>query len=542
VMTSLLKGPPGRMKLIDASSAHQMFGRAGRPQFDSQGYVFAVAHEDDVRLHRWQEKYDAIPEDTRDPMLIRAKKNLKKKMPKRREGQQYWTEKQFQVLREAPPARLASRGRFPWRMLAWFIRRFGTVVALQDAVRRRLLDPDGKDDAEKVLQQMLLTLESAGFVTLDPPPPEKKKSEAAVELRSELIQSSVDPLELHPPSRSVFDESRWVWHEGDVEEELDEATGGGDESGFGTGVFSDEPPPSSTSDDVTPEEPKQETPEVEQPAPGAGLLGQLINEARDSGGVASTRKRSKAKKGTAKEDSGGGHDDEELIEYEPRLAVATDKLPLLFAFRSVNSIFGVFVAEHLHRASYTERLQLLEAMLEMPMSVGKMVRVPFPDRMPPGPMATQFLNPELIRRGLVTQEELNGYRDEETGRRIPPLALADKFRMLFRAEYPSVHDVRTTSVWCIGDLLTFGGDFSKYVRARDLTKQEGVVFRHCLRMVLLCGEFAQIQPPDLEPRQWQRDLAELASMLTESCRAVDRTSTDETLERLANRSTEPSIV
>jgi hypothetical protein len=85
----------------------------------TRGYVFAVAHEDDVRLFRWQQKYDEIPEDTKDPMLIRAKKNLKKKMPRRREGFQYWTERQFQTLREAPPAKLASRGRMPWRLLAF---------------------------------------------------------------------------------------------------------------------------------------------------------------------------------------------------------------------------------------------------------------------------------------------------------------------------------------------------------------------------------------------------------------------------------------
>ena len=79
VMTSLLKGPPRAMKLIEASSAHQMFGRAGRPQFDTRGYVFAVAHEDDVRMFRWQQKYDEIPEDTKDPMLLRAKKILRKR-------------------------------------------------------------------------------------------------------------------------------------------------------------------------------------------------------------------------------------------------------------------------------------------------------------------------------------------------------------------------------------------------------------------------------------------------------------------------------
>jgi len=31
VMPSLLKGPPGKKKIIDPSAAHQIFGRAGRP-------------------------------------------------------------------------------------------------------------------------------------------------------------------------------------------------------------------------------------------------------------------------------------------------------------------------------------------------------------------------------------------------------------------------------------------------------------------------------------------------------------------------------
>ena len=72
VLTSLLKGPPREKKLIDASSAHQMFGRAGRPQFDTQGFVIALAHEDDVKIARWKEKYDTIPEDTKDPRLREA--------------------------------------------------------------------------------------------------------------------------------------------------------------------------------------------------------------------------------------------------------------------------------------------------------------------------------------------------------------------------------------------------------------------------------------------------------------------------------------
>lgn len=37
--------------------------------------------------------------------------------------------------------------------------------------------------------------------------------------------------------------------------------------------------------------------------------------------------------------------------------------------------------------------------------------------------------------------------------------------------------------------------------ARELTKQEGIMFRHCLRMILLCGEFSQLEPPGLDPAE-----------------------------------------
>ncbi len=55
LLTTLMKGPPGEKKVIDASSAHQIFGRAGRPQFDKEGFVFVIAHPDDVQIARWKE-------------------------------------------------------------------------------------------------------------------------------------------------------------------------------------------------------------------------------------------------------------------------------------------------------------------------------------------------------------------------------------------------------------------------------------------------------------------------------------------------------
>ncbi|MGV2333882.1 MAG UNVERIFIED_CONTAM: hypothetical protein LVR18_07090 [Planctomycetaceae bacterium] len=191
---------------------------AGRPQFDSRGYVFAVAHEDDVRLFRWQQKYDEIPEDTRDPHLICAKKNLKKKMPKRREGVQYWSERQFEVLRDAPPVRLASRGSFPWRLLAFLIRRSGTVQTLFDAIHRRLLEPAEKEAACRQLVSMLRTLAEAGFVTLEPPPPSPATTAARAAgesgpgvFRSTLAEHSARELLAVIDSRSAAAaQSRWL--------------------------------------------------------------------------------------------------------------------------------------------------------------------------------------------------------------------------------------------------------------------------------------------------------------------------------------------
>src|SRR5262249_46570730 len=81
-----------------------------------------------------------------------------------------------------------------------------------------------------------------------------------------------------------------------------------------------------------------------------------------------------------------------------------------------------------------------------------------------------------------------------------------------------------------GELLRFGGNFNKFVQSRDLIKQEGIVFRHLLRLILLCGEFAQVCPPEITVEEWQADLRDLADRLTASCREVDPANTDQMIE------------
>ena len=171
VLPSILKGPKDKKKLIASADAQQMFGRAGRPQYDSEGFVFALAHEDDVKLHRWQEKYDQIPEDTKDPGLMKAKKALKKKKPKRRTTQQYWSEEQFEQLRTAPSGNLSSRGPLPWRLLAHMLDASPEVDIIRKLVSKRLMDEKKIAAGQKELDKMLVTLWAAGYVKLTPEPP-----------------------------------------------------------------------------------------------------------------------------------------------------------------------------------------------------------------------------------------------------------------------------------------------------------------------------------------------------------------------------------
>jgi hypothetical protein len=148
--------------------------------------------------------------------------------------------------------------------------------------------------------------------------------------------------------------------------------------------------------------------------------------------------------------------------------------------------------------------------------------------MPPGPLARERLDTELIRRGLMAAPKVpsEDEDEEEDGWEERPPSLAEKLHLLFEATYPEVNDVIIVPVWAAGEVLRNGGNFNLTIRARDLTKQEGIIFRHLLRLILLCDEFAQVTPNDTTPEEWQAWLRALSDKLTASCRAVDPTSTD----------------
>ena len=453
VVPNLMKGPFDNKKLIEPSAAHQMFGRAGRPQFDDRGYVIGLAHDDDVRIAKWQERYDKIPDNAKDPGLRKAKKALKKKKPKRRENFTYWNEGHFEKLKEAPPGNLSSRGRLPWRLLAHVLEISPDVELLRELVSKRLLDSKKITTGQKQLQRMLMTLWRTGYVTLEPPPPVDGEEQSDAQPTSEA-QSQPEATE--PTSL------------------------------FGVQLSESQPGPTKNSAAAT-----QKSPQEERPA------------------------------------------------YRPMLAHPTEALAKLTYLRSVQPLFGVYLASHMGGADRNELLQIFEGILEVPPSVARSVRVPKLDELPPGPLATQRLDPQLLSLGLATEAELTGKFDEEEDydpydedRRWWPLTLMEKLVLLFQHDYPGVDELRVRPVWIAGDLLRFGGNFNKLIQIKKLQKQEGIVFRHLLRLILLLGEFEPMCPPDMELDDWVNELREIRSAITASCQAVDPTSTKKVLEEM----------
>lgn len=477
ILPRLVKGPYGKQKLIEPSTAQQIFGRAGRPQFDREGFVYAIAHEDDVKYNRWKLQYDQIPEDTRDPNLIKAKKQLKKKMPTRRAGETYWSKEQFEKLRSAPAAKLASRGPLPWRLLAHMLRVNPEVQPLRDLVGKRLLPPQDIAKAQVDLNRMLVTLWTAGFLELEPKPQPKSAAPSPP-----------------PASRSSSLKSKsWL----DI--------------------------PLSASTQRSAVEPNEH---------GEG-------EDDDEQGADSTTDESASR----------GY---ELENYRPDRVVPRPRLELLSEIRSVNPIYGLFLIGHLQFADECERIQALESVLELPANIAKTVRVPPPDQLPFGPLATDILHPKLLELGLAGVEEITGVREEDdddsdSDRRSNtyeppprPLALGEKLRRLFDYDFPGVHDVYTRSVWVVSELLQFEGDFNKYILAHGLQKQEGMLFRHVLRFILLLNEISGIAPENTSPEDWEIPLDSIAERLIDTCRRVDPQSTDEVLQELNDSQDERS--
>ena len=202
----------------------------------------------------------------------------------------------------------------------------------------------------------------------------------------------------------------------------------------------------------------------------------------------------------------------------------------------MHPVYAAFLVEQLAIADVNEKVQALESVLDIPRSALRLVRVPESDELPTGPLESTRLEPELVTRGLIKaivppSEDDDEDDDGPRGWEERPPRFAEKLRLWFDVHFPDVQDFTTSPVWAAGELLRFDGDFDRYVRTRDLAKQEGIVFRHCLRMAQLCEEFARVPPAEVVPEDWSAEFRGLARRLAEACRAVDPQSVDEALKR-----------
>ena len=100
-----------------------------------------------------------------------------------------------------------------------------------------------------------------------------------------------------------------------------------------------------------------------------------------------------------------------------------------------------------------------------------------------------------------------------------------------RRDYtPRSSDFNTQAVWAAGEILQLRQ--LQHLRHDQGSHQAGRAhLPPLLRLILLTEEFEQLTPPGIEPEEWKGELKEIADKLTEICRAVDPTSTEETIKK-----------
>jgi hypothetical protein len=220
--------------------------------------------------------------------------------------------------------------------------------------------------------------------------------------------------------------------------------------------------------------------------------------------------------------------------YEPLLAKPTERIEQMLSFRAVNPLYGVFLLEYLGQMEPLERLQILESLLELPMGVAARVRPPRHEQMPPSDAVQTLVDTPLIQAGLFTPEELYPkppYEQDLAFGEMPrfPIPLAEKMKLCFRSRVSVTGPLPIVPAFAAGELFNLDDDFKTLIQTRELGHQEGLVFRHLLRLILLCQEFRAVRPIGLDPDVWHAELDGWSERLTQVCLAVDPQSTDEVL-------------
>ena len=177
VFTSLAKYDGSRHRMLKAREFHQIAGRAGRPGFDTSGYVVVQAPDHVIERTR------ALAKAGDDP-----KKRRKVQTKKPADGAVSWTEETFERLRDAVPEALVSRMRVDHAMILNVVNQ----PADPAQTMRALMEDNHEDergrrrlsDQAKLLQDELV---GAGvLVWLSSPDPDGRTLQLAVELQADF--------------------------------------------------------------------------------------------------------------------------------------------------------------------------------------------------------------------------------------------------------------------------------------------------------------------------------------------------------------------
>ncbi len=164
-----------RQRLLRSREFHQIAGRAGRPGFDTVGYVVAQAPEHEVENARIAAKHAG------DPKKLRS---VRKKKPP--EGFVNWTQAQFERLTESQPEALHCRMRVTHSMLLNLLQRDeDTAAALRHIVDAAVPPGPVRRKLYRRAAQLGRSLIGAGVVNrLPEPTPGGRRYGVAIDLQA----------------------------------------------------------------------------------------------------------------------------------------------------------------------------------------------------------------------------------------------------------------------------------------------------------------------------------------------------------------------
>jgi hypothetical protein len=206
-----------------------------------------------------------------------------------------------------------------------------------------------------------------------------------------------------------------------------------------------------------------------------------------------------------------------------------ERLFTLLEFRSIDPPYAAFLGSILSRSDIIEKTAALESMLEVPF---KVIRAAGPHDHGKGPLQREVLEPLMTAMGIklepdpkaegeevVKQESILDHfvSDDDDPEERPP-QFADMLRIAYEKDLPHAENISVQPKWVAGGVFDAGDDFYRFVKSRGLEKNEGLVFRHLLRLVILAGEFFR--------RTEDPDYQDIVTRATRACQDVDPAYTD----------------